>query len=102
MLKGTLLVKLSRTRCANVHYRFSSSYMSQMAWAVATGPLKSVPQNLFMMWMMGSSISIFTIGFLVYMLYGPVKALLSVNTGTDPRSMLVIHAANCCCQLSQI
>ncbi|XP_037787896.1 ER membrane protein complex subunit 4-like isoform X1 [Penaeus monodon] len=50
------------------------------AWDIALSPLKSVPMNLFLMFMAGSSISIFPIMMVGMMLLRPIKALWATNT----------------------
>lgn len=50
-----------------------------MAWAFAQSPSKSIFMNLFMMWMIGSSISIWTIMMTVMLVVSPTKALFEVN-----------------------
>ncbi|KAK4299867.1 hypothetical protein Pmani_027889 [Petrolisthes manimaculis] len=49
------------------------------AWDTALSPLKSVPMNLFLMFMAGSSISIFPIMMVGMMLLRPIKALWATN-----------------------
>lgn len=50
-----------------------------MAWNIAISPGKSIFMNMFMMWMMGNAINIWTI-FMVFMLFNaPIAALLSIE-----------------------
>ena len=49
------------------------------SWSAAKAPMGSVFMNLFMMWMMGNSLHIFTIFMLFSVLSGPIKALMGVN-----------------------
>ena len=43
-------------------------------------PSKSIFMNMFMAWMSGSSIGIFSIMIMGYMLYGPMAALVGINS----------------------
>ncbi|CAD6198133.1 unnamed protein product [Caenorhabditis auriculariae] len=54
------------------------------AWDVAMGPAKSLPMNMFMMYMAGRSVSIFPIMMVGMMLWRPAKALFSVNATFKP------------------
>ncbi|CAJ0574619.1 unnamed protein product, partial [Mesorhabditis spiculigera] len=58
--------------------------MKKRAWDVAMGPGKSLPMNMFMMYMAGRSISIFPIMMVAMMLWRPLKALFSVNSTFKP------------------
>lgn len=49
------------------------------SWEIALGPIKQVPMNLFIMYMSGSSISIFPIMMVGMMLIRPMKALLTTS-----------------------
>lgn len=49
------------------------------AWDIALSPLKSVPMNLFLMYMAGSSISIFPIMMVGMSMLRPIKALIATN-----------------------
>ncbi|KAJ1356775.1 hypothetical protein KIN20_014563 [Parelaphostrongylus tenuis] len=66
------------------------------AWDVAMAPAKSLPMNMFMMYMAGRSVSIFPIMMVGMMLWRPAKALFSVNTTFKPledqnAGNLIIH-----------
>ncbi|VDM61926.1 unnamed protein product [Angiostrongylus costaricensis] len=66
------------------------------AWDVAMAPAKSLPMNMFMMYMAGRSVSIFPIMMVGMMLWRPVKALFSVNATFKPledqnAGSLIIH-----------
>merc|ERR1712136_426646 len=52
-----------------------TSLLIKRSWDVALQPLKSVPMNLFMMYMVGSSISIFPIMMVGMMFVRPIRAL---------------------------
>ncbi|RCN33209.1 leucine carboxyl methyltransferase [Ancylostoma caninum] len=54
------------------------------AWDVAMAPAKSLPVNMFMMYMAGRSVSIFPIMMVGMMLWRPAKALFSVNATFKP------------------
>lgn len=49
------------------------------SWELALGPLKQVPMNLFIMYMAGSSISIFPIMMVGMLVIRPVKALFTLQ-----------------------
>jgi hypothetical protein len=52
----------------------------QKTWDIALGPFKQIPMNLFIMYMAGSSISIFPIMMVGMMFLRPVKALLAIKS----------------------
>eukprot|EP01147_Barroeca_monosierra_P000760 gene760-4050_t len=52
----------------------------KMAWQVATRPLQGILMNLFMLWMMGSSVNLFTFPMLGYMVYSPIIAISSISS----------------------
>jgi hypothetical protein len=54
------------------------------AWAVAQSPTKSIMMNVFMAWMSGSSIGIFSIMIMGYMLYGPLQAIAGIGGTFKP------------------
>ncbi|KHJ90837.1 Carbamoyl-phosphate synthase L chain, ATP binding domain protein [Oesophagostomum dentatum] len=54
------------------------------AWDVAMAPAKSLPMNMFMMYMAGRSVSIFPIMMVGMMLWRPAKALFAVNATFKP------------------
>ncbi|CAJ0942891.1 unnamed protein product, partial [Mesorhabditis belari] len=58
--------------------------MRKRAWDVAMGPAKSLPMNMFMMYMAGRSISIFPIMMVAMMLWRPLKTMFSVNSTFKP------------------
>ncbi|MCP9262924.1 ER membrane protein complex subunit 4 [Dirofilaria immitis] len=58
--------------------------MKKRAWDMALQPIKSLPMNLFMMYMSGSTISIFPIMMIAMMAWRPVKALMNVNLAFKP------------------
>ncbi|KAG0722054.1 ER membrane protein complex subunit 4 [Chionoecetes opilio] len=60
------------------------------AWDTALSPLKSVPMNLFLMFMAGNSISIFPIMMVGMMLLRPIKALWA--TGATFRTIEGTHS----------
>uniref|UniRef100_A0A915C8T8 ER membrane protein complex subunit 4 n=2 Tax=Parascaris univalens TaxID=6257 RepID=A0A915C8T8_PARUN len=58
--------------------------MTKRAWDMALQPIKSIPMNMFMMYMSGNTISIFPIMMIAMMAWRPVKALMSVNAAFKP------------------
>jgi hypothetical protein len=56
----------------------------QKAWDFAKAPLGQLPMFLFMFWMTGSYLSIYTIMFTVQMVSGPFSAMTSVNKAFEP------------------
>lgn len=50
---------------------------SKKAWEIAKSPGKNILMTGFMLWMIGSSINIFTMVFTFYALYNPLKAIFS-------------------------
>lgn len=49
------------------------------SWDIALGPIKQVPMNVFIMWMAGSSISIFPIMMVGMMFFRPIQALIGIQ-----------------------
>ncbi|XP_015794573.1 ER membrane protein complex subunit 4 [Tetranychus urticae] len=49
------------------------------SWEIASGPIRQLPMNLFIMYMAGNSISIFPIMMIGMLFLKPVKALLQIN-----------------------
>ncbi|KAL3098003.1 hypothetical protein niasHT_027548 [Heterodera trifolii] len=58
--------------------------LSKRAWDLALQPVKSLPMNMFMMYMAGNTISIFPIMMVVMMAWRPMKTLMSVNAAFKP------------------
>ncbi|XP_072168859.1 ER membrane protein complex subunit 4-like [Diadema setosum] len=56
-----------------------SSLVVKKCWDIALAPLKQLPMNLFLMYMAGSSISIFPIMMVGMMLWRPIQALMSLK-----------------------
>uniref|UniRef100_A0A183BKM0 ER membrane protein complex subunit 4 n=1 Tax=Globodera pallida TaxID=36090 RepID=A0A183BKM0_GLOPA len=70
--------------------------LSKRAWDMALQPIKSLPMNMFMMYMAGNTISIFPIMMVVMMAWRPMKTLMSVNAAFKPLEQehvgsLIIH-----------
>lgn len=63
------------------------------AWELAQSPSKSIFMTLFMAWMSGSSVNIFSIMITIYTFLNPTRAILSVNSAfsrfEDPQINLV-------------
>lgn len=57
----------------------SNHLIIKKSWDLALGPLKQVPMNLFIMYMAGSSISIFPIMMVAMLIGRPVKALFTLQ-----------------------
>ncbi|XP_059472917.1 ER membrane protein complex subunit 4 [Neocloeon triangulifer] len=57
----------------------SSHLILKKSWDLALGPLKQVPMNLFLMYMAGSSISIFPIMMVGMLIIRPVKSLFTMQ-----------------------
>ena len=53
--------------------------MQNKAWALVKGQAGSVFMSMFMFWMIGGNLSIFTIIFTVMFLFTPINSLMSVN-----------------------
>ena len=51
------------------------SLVTKRSWDIALSPLKQIPQNLFLMWMSGNTISIFPIMMVGMLCMRPVQAL---------------------------
>ena len=51
----------------------------QNAWAFARSPTNQIPMFMFMMWMMGNNLSIYTIMFSMQLVTTPFKAIFSLN-----------------------
>lgn len=75
----------------------SNHLIIKKSWDLALGPLKQVPMNLFIMYMAGSSISIFPIMMVGMLIIRPVKALFTLqqskylkSTKVNIKTLLVI------------
>ncbi|KAI9224900.1 hypothetical protein BC828DRAFT_372332 [Blastocladiella britannica] len=58
--------------------------LEKKAWDIAYSGVKSMPMNLFMMYMSGNSLQIFTILITVMMFWNPIKSLMSLDKAFDP------------------
>jgi len=70
-----------------------SALKEKKAWEVAKSPIGTIFMTMFMMWMSGSSVNIFSMSITIYAVINAVKAILNVNAGfkrlEDPaRSLL--------------
>ncbi|VDN23967.1 unnamed protein product [Gongylonema pulchrum] len=65
--------------------------MKKRAWDMALQPIKSLPMNMFMMYMSGNTISIFPIMMIAMMAWRPVKALMSVNLAFKPLQVFIAN-----------
>lgn len=68
----------------------SNHLIIKKSWDLALGPLKQVPMNLFIMYMAGSSISIFPIMMVGMLIIRPVKALFTLQQSKYSNSTKVI------------
>ncbi|KAL0273587.1 UNVERIFIED_CONTAM: hypothetical protein PYX00_006224 [Menopon gallinae] len=57
----------------------TSRLLNKKSWEVALGPLKQVPMNLFLLYMTGTSISIFPIMMVGMLTVRPIKALFTMK-----------------------
>ncbi|CAI4061378.1 chaperone EMC4 SKDI_07G0340 [Saccharomyces kudriavzevii IFO 1802] len=58
----------------------------QKAWQIALQPAKSIPMNIFMSYMSGTSLQIIPIMTALMLLSGPIKAILSTRSAFKPVS----------------
>jgi ER membrane protein complex subunit 4 len=54
--------------------------MTKMSWAIAMAPGKQLPMMLFMMWMTGNGLHLFSIMMTGMALWTPVKSTMALNT----------------------
>ena len=54
-----------------------SKLISKRSWNISLAPMKQLPMNLFIMYMSGSSISIFPIMIVGMMIFRPIKAMMA-------------------------
>lgn len=57
-----------------------SKLIAKRSWNIALGPVKQIPMNLFIMYMSGSSISIFPIMIIGMMVFRPIKAMMAYKS----------------------
>ena len=57
-----------------------SKLISKRSWNIALAPIKQLPMNLFIMYMSGSSISIFPIMIIGMMVFRPIKAMMAYKS----------------------
>ena len=67
----------SRSNAAPTVKPTDAKLISKRSWNIALGPVKQVPMNLFIMYMSGSSISIFPIMIIGMMVFRPIKAMMA-------------------------
>ncbi|KAH8875116.1 ER membrane protein complex subunit 4 [Schistosoma japonicum] len=66
--------------------------MRQRSWNIALGPFRQVPMNLFIMWISGSSISIFPLMSVIMLFLRPLQALFSAQASRSPfQSFLTVY-----------
>jgi len=53
------------------------------AWELATSPAKSILMTMFMIWMSGNGVNIFSIMITIYTLINPTKAILGTNSAFE-------------------
>ncbi|KAJ1919464.1 hypothetical protein H4219_001934 [Mycoemilia scoparia] len=58
-----------------------ASSMGLKAWDLALQPAKTLPMQIFMAWMSGTSVQIFSIIVTAMVLFSPIKAIIGVNEG---------------------
>lgn len=56
------------------------SLLIKRSWNIALAPLKGLPQMMFIMWMAGNQISIWSIMMVGYMVFRPIKAVFTVTS----------------------
>ncbi|KAL6261007.1 ER membrane protein complex subunit 4 [Pogonomyrmex barbatus] len=71
----------------------SNHLIIKKSWDLALGPLKQVPMNLFILYMAGSSVSIFPIMMVGMLIIKPVKALFTLQ-----QTFKVIEGTHACGQ----
>uniref|UniRef100_A0A7S4HY57 ER membrane protein complex subunit 4 n=1 Tax=Vannella robusta TaxID=1487602 RepID=A0A7S4HY57_9EUKA len=54
---------------------------SKKAWEVAKSPMGGIFMTMFMLWLSGSSVNIFSISITMYSLINPIKAIFNVSSG---------------------
>ena len=74
---NNVVVKVSTNSKAG-NYTFVEA-LEAKAWALAKSPMGSIPQTLFMFWMYGGSISIFTIVYTMHFITAPIRAIGSIS-----------------------
>ncbi|KAG6332306.1 hypothetical protein ID866_6778 [Astraeus odoratus] len=52
------------------------------AWSLAISPVKSLPMQVFMLYMSGSGVQIFSMGIVLMLLLTPFKNIAGMNAGT--------------------
>ena len=76
----------------------STCCLLQRSWDIALGPIKQVPMNMFIMWMAGSSISIFPIMMVGMMFFRPIQAILAIqNSKCDCVLTMCVTLCVCVC-----
>mmetsp|Transcript_16863 Transcript_16863/g.16523 ORF Transcript_16863/g.16523 Transcript_16863/m.16523 type:complete len:119 (+) Transcript_16863:7-363(+) len=58
--------------------------LTTKSWQVAKSPFQSIFMTLFMFWMSGSSVSIWTLMITISFLFSPVSQLFNVSTVFEP------------------
>ena len=71
-----VIVKSSSTTTSNMTY---TEVLEAKAWNLAKSPSGSIMQSMFMFYMSGSAVSIFTIMITMQFIMSPIGAISSVN-----------------------
>ena len=62
----------------------TSGIQQAKAWELAMSPAKTLPMNMMMMWMSGSSVQIFSMMVVAMMITNPLKGITSMNHAFAP------------------
>jgi len=54
------------------------------AWDAAIAPAKSLPMQVFMLYMSGGGVQVFSMGIVFMLLFSPFKAIAGINQCTQP------------------
>ncbi|KAL1915521.1 uncharacterized protein VTP21DRAFT_6645 [Calcarisporiella thermophila] len=57
-----------------------SSLKLKKAWDVALAPAKSIPMNMFMLWMSGNGVQIFSMIITFMLFFQPIKAIMNIQS----------------------
>eukprot|EP01134_Creolimax_fragrantissima_P006804 CFRG6804T1 len=82
----TVTSKKSESKGSNMQAHELQQLKQSKAWDLAKSPVKSIPMNLFMMWMAGASVHIFSLMIVGMTSMGPLTGISNAQQAFTPLS----------------
>ena len=90
--------KQSLKQVSKVKEESASKTRLKKAWEAALSPMKAIPMNLFMMYMSGNTVQIFSMMIVVMLIYNSIKSMSTLSSvfdqfvdKNDTADLLVLH-----------